>query len=116
MDRILRSLERAYHLERTATALTRLNHARVRAGLPEIDLNPLLSYAQELQDGFDDVWWHRRGPGPFIFGLGQRRYEKDYDPKAKKLVKAHKIRHTFRRGKNAKKKTLRTHRTGRRRR
>jgi hypothetical protein len=110
MDNSLRSLERTYRLEQTADSLSALNRARTRAGLPEIDPHPLLTYAYEVQEEFDEIWWHRRGPWPFIFG--NRYMDKDYDKHAKKLVKPHKMRNSFRRGKNSKRKTLRTHRTG----
>lgn len=110
MDEQLRRLER---LASSGDYYARVQWktALLRAGLPDPDAMALagpLTLAEEIQEQFDDIWWHRRKC---------LRLDWDGDPiNSGGLYKAH---HPWgHRGwgaKNSKRQTLRTHRDGSRR-
>jgi hypothetical protein len=70
----------------------------------------ILTEWEELQQDYDDIFWHQKGPKYFMWG-GYCSCCRDVSKWSEKLVKAHKPspKHT---PKNFKRKTLRTHRDG----
>jgi hypothetical protein len=106
MDDQLRRLERQAMIgnnqDRTAWKV-----ALDRAGLPDPELAALqapLTHFEEVQQDFDEIWWHAKE---------RLRFGWDWEPRGG-LVKAHhKWGHrNGERGENSKRKTLRTHRNG----
>lgn len=107
MDHTFREAERAYAFSPTELNLRALNRQRVRYGLKPLLVPRELEVAEEFQDHYDELWWHRkRGLRCGLWGDGGF-WDVDFKPG---IFKAHHDwGHTWQR-RSSKRKTLKTHR------